>query len=112
MITMFLELTAILMLGVINVHGHTDIPQIGCFVVGECTGAPSVGFSIEDNVSDCLNYCKETGNCNYFTYSTEDDICFLMEDCDLISNGECSSCVSGDVTCPDTVCNAQGEGFN
>ena len=80
---------------------------------GECIGAPSIGLGIANDISECVDFCQaevDLGHsCNYFSYSSADHLCILSEFCPVISDGECTSCVSGDANCPNTVCGVLGK---
>jgi len=83
--------------------------DIGCFVNGECQESISIGVSEESTPESCLNTCKSTANCEFFTHYQDDNICLLLLDCVNLSDSDCTDCISGDVTCEELVCNEPGK---
>ena len=54
----------------------------------------------------CHNKCYNTPDCNWYTSYGEGAICNLYADCDNIDDTSCSTCVTGEVTCP--ICGLEG----
>ena len=79
-----------------------------CNKKGECLGGGLIVLKFED-YKDCLNDCKNTTNCAWFTYHEEGNFCFLFDGCKSFSTN-CSKCFSGEVSCPssDYQCNLAG----
>ena len=73
--------------------------DVGCFVPGECTESFFTDIEEDSNPVDCLNFCKETHDCGYFTHYSDTSFCFALTNCAQFSNTTCSVCVSGEVAC-------------
>ena len=68
---------------------------IGCYVEGDCSGGPLVGFSTEEDSVACHVVCLDTASCAYWTYYQDDGTCLLYSQiCDL---GNEDSTISGEV---------------
>ncbi len=80
------------------VSGQVDCEALQCFVEGECQGSYLDTDLVED-AEDCLEWCTETPDCQWFTYDSDDDHCVLTTNC--VEIAECDSCVTGQVECDD-----------
>ena len=54
----------------------------------------------------CHNQCYNTPGCNWYTSYGEGAICNLYATCDSIDDTFCSTCVTGEVSCP--ICGLEG----
>ena len=54
----------------------------------------------------CHNNCYNTPGCNWYTSYGEGAICNLYADCDSIDDSFCSTCVTGEASCP--ICGLEG----
>ena len=79
--------------------------DIGCFVEGECALWIDNHNLVEivDEISspeNCLEVCKETPNCLYFTHFQNIEQCYLYSSCEYFFY-ECENkdCISGEVSC-------------
>ena len=72
------------------------VSELQCYVEGDCSGGPLVGFSVEQDSVSCHVVCQDTANCDYWTYYASDGTCLLYsEQCTL--GGE-SATLSGEVS--------------
>ena len=75
--------------------------EIGCFISGECTNSPFIDYTDTDDAQGCLEFCQSFLNCNQFTHYSDTKGCFAFYNCAQLSDEGCTTCISGDVTCPD-----------
>ena len=59
--------------------------------------------------AECLVQCRDTVDCQYFTYYERDGVCFSFINCKNFTSALCQDCISGDVECSDVECNLAGE---
>ena len=83
--------------------------NIGCFVSGGCVNGLVSGLTIVPTIGECVDFCTSTSGCQYFSYEPTDDVCLALEECPEVSTDNCLDCISGDSTCPDTICALPGE---
>ena len=83
--------------------------EIGCFVAGECLHSYTVGVSLEDTPTLCLDFCKDTDGCQVFTHYQSNSICALYSECVQLSADSCDDCISGEATCDPIACNEPGK---
>ena len=83
--------------------------EIGCFVPGECQDSISIGVVQESTPEQCLDECKATDDCQYFSHYQDNAICILLLDCVELSDDNCVDCISGDVNCDILVCDEPGK---
>ena len=69
--------------------------DIGCYVEGDCSGGPLVGFSTEEDSIACHIVCLDTANCDYWSFYKEDGTCLLYSEACVIVSTEWT--VSGEV---------------
>ena len=79
-----------------------------CFVPGECTDSNLIKAEISATVELCLDVCKNTENCGWFTYVTYAGLCEIFENCGLLDPANCADCISGEVNCTAPKCNVPG----
>ena len=79
------------------VTGEDDCDSYQCFVPGECLGNLIEHADVEGEV-ECLDTCKATEGCEWFTFLGDPGICLLYETCDVLEQG-CQNCVSGENDC-------------
>ena len=89
-----------------SVRGQGDI---GCFVPGECRDSITLGLFSSSSSVECLNQCKGTAGCRYFTHFEADDVCFAFQNCPTFAEGFCSQCTSGEVGCSSFLCDLPGQ---
>ena len=94
---MFLPFTLLLTLGFAS--AQTD--SIGCFVEGECTNSFYVAATDTDDIQGCLDFCRDSPGCNFFTHYNVSSGCFAFQNCVEFTAADCADCVSGDQSCPD-----------
>ena len=71
-----------------------------CFEPGECQSA-SNDLTVTETPEDCLLFCQEGSNCNWFTWYSN-NACFTFQDCPTPLSQDCNgedSCVSGQREC-------------
>ena len=67
-----------------------------CEIDGLCNGVP-INSTITDSEEDCLAWCQEVPECEFYAYQGNDGNCALLESCSEIQ--PCSNCHSGQRTC-------------
>ena len=59
------------------------------------------GFLVDSkkiaHLEECINYCKESVGCEWYTYDKKDDHCVMYEDCDTSTS--CDTCATGKKYC-------------
>ncbi len=55
----------------------------------------------------CVDLCKETDGCTYYSYDNVGGFCSAYESCPLVDDS-CNSCVSGEADCPRNLCQLEG----
>ncbi len=86
----------------INILAGCVPPDPTCWVQGECEGL--IDHTEEDIASreDCLQLCKSTLGCKWFTYQTPPKsisaTCIIYHECETIDES-CTTCVSGQRRC-------------
>ena len=86
--------------------------DIGCFVPGECIEGNTVGLFSLETAEECLDRCKDSASCLYFTHYRVGFVCLLLSECNGgLSTANCDDCVSGDVTCEPLECDEPGAYF-
>ncbi len=63
------------------------------------------------NHKECVELCKSTLGCNWFTFSSKLSACHLFKNCFALDMDICPDCKSGQNNCVETKpkCNKQGE---
>ncbi len=51
----------------------------------------------ENSTNSCLNLCKSTSGCEWFSYNSPDSFCGLYVTCDEYDTSSCELCVTGKV---------------
>lgn len=90
----------------ILIYSTSAQDTIGCLVPGECQQSLYIGIAVASNPAECLDFCQETPDCNYFTHYSDEGGCFAWSYCQQFSSDACTDCVSGDAIC--RVCSEQG----
>ena len=70
-----------------------------CFIVGECK--ESFNFEVRQ-VSDklrCLDVCRESQECSWFTFYARTGSCALFKDCHDLDDESCPECSTGHDNC-------------
>ncbi len=70
-------------------------PPNRCYVYGTCEDF-AVGFTHSLSVDDCLDFCRLTSLCNWFTQDNDQELCIAFQSCYEFSESACPDCVSGD----------------
>jgi len=68
-----------------------------CWIQGECVGTID-HFEKTESKEDCLNLCKTTLGCRWFTFWEPSSPCFLFKNCPTFDDS-CDNCVSGESRC-------------
>ena len=95
----------LLALGLISGLAKADLQ---CFVPGECIQSNLVSVESTQSAEMCLDLCKNTDNCQWFTYIAYASLCELLQDCPQLDESNCAECVSGEVACEAPKCDVQG----
>ena len=75
-------------------------PTPQCWIQGQCEGN-MISTLPASTQQDCLQLCKETNKCRWFTFIEKNDagdFCILYHDCPIIDES-CSACISGETRC-------------
>ena len=54
-----------------------------------------------EDAQACLDFCRITNGCNYFSFYDNTKACFAFDNCVDFSVDTCADCISGDSTCRD-----------
>ena len=82
-----------------------------CYKQGECVGGNVVDLMPgEQTYDECLDFCKSTANCNYFTMNQDTLVCLAFDSCPILDANICLDCHSGEKSCDHHhVCGEPGE---
>ncbi len=70
-----------------------------CSLPGQCAESDYIShFGCEDE-RECLDSCKDTIECAWYTFDSDDNICFMWKNCQNLTEANCPSCISGAVGC-------------
>ena len=73
-------------------------PENDVLIVGECIGDFMHAVEEIPSKEDCLNICKDTKHCKWFTYTKSLSTCLLMASCQTLDE-TCQDCTSGEYRC-------------
>lgn len=59
------------------------------------------------SISECQTACKQTEDCNFFTFDDADNFCALYYNCSSIDDTTCTDCYTGQKDC--LICSQAGE---
>ncbi len=65
-------------------------------IPGFCLGSTVGNVADIGDPYECLSFCKDSTNCNWFTYNPTQELCSLHPDCYLDAES-CPECVSGEL---------------
>ena len=71
-------------------------PEIKCWLTGKCAEDP-LSTNFTQTSEECLNKCKETPECNWFTFDERKHLCQLFVNCTDLAG--CDSCISANSEC-------------
>ena len=86
----------------------TPAPVPQCFIPGECTSSALVGAEPAVDVNNCLQLCKDSSDCAWFTFVPYAMFCELFSECAVLSIDNCASCISGQKVCEAPKCDVVG----
>ena len=68
-----------------------------CFQDGVCLNSDFYGDELAKDEIECLQFCKDDFQCNWWTYSQEFGTCFLFRDCQEFDPNYCApgACITG-----------------
>ena len=75
------------------------------YILGHCVG-PSLGVFKSITANRCLQLCRDSKDCQWFTFHYEDSACTLTTECQFVDHTCKDTCVYGEATCQVT---QQGE---
>lgn len=79
------------------ISGDAGCSSLQCFITGHCDGV-LIGFASNvQSAVECLNLCKMTDNCAWWTYDSSDQRCLMTQNC--IHIDPCQSCFTGQKDC-------------
>ena len=70
-----------------------------CFQPGECLMSPYLDDEGTSDLQECLDLCRETDFCSYWTVYQDENLCFLFQDCIEYGVDTCEDCYSGPKEC-------------
>merc|ERR1712241_1438681 len=81
------------------ISGQQACPGRECHSPDKCQGHVVQGKISKKagNLEDCINICKDTVNCKWYTYEKQNDHCMLFKDCDSLIS--CDTCATGQKYC-------------
>merc|ERR1712010_83220 len=81
------------------ISGQQACPARECHSPNKCQGHVVEGpiSNKATHLEDCINICKDTVDCEYYTYEKKDDHCMLFKDCN--STISCDTCATGKKYC-------------
>ena len=82
--------------------------QQQCFVPGECTNSALVNALPAVDVNNCLQLCKNTSDCAWFTFVSYANFCELFSECNELAVDNCADCISGEKECEAPKCDVIG----
>ena len=79
-------------------HVSSSINCTVCNVVGSCQGLLLIDYYAE-SAEDCLGLCGMENDCSWYSFSAEDQFCYLFTSClDLLVDGH-EKWISGELAC-------------
>jgi len=81
--------------------GQINCIEPECEIQGECNGKIAHEYDSVNTTEDCIKLCKNTSNCNWFTFHKDVLLCNLFETCFDVDTS-CETCISGENTCRNT----------
>ena len=101
-------ITTSLVIGVLGTTSSTPAPVPQCFIPGECTSSALVGAEPAVDVNNCLQLCKDSPDCAWFTFVPYAMFCELFSECAVLSIDNCANCISGEKVCEAPKCDVIG----
>ena len=99
----FINCILVLFLGLICVSAQQQ-----CFVPGECTESDLVTALPAVDLNNCLEMCKNTPECAWFTFVSYANFCELFTNCEELAIDNCADCISGEKDCEAPKCDVIG----
>ena len=82
----------------VAIQGEPTCPkQDVCRLNGFVRGA-ALNLIFNSNKQSCLQSCKQTDGCKWYTFDTSDSYCYLLGDFEYLDE-DCTTCISGQVSC-------------
>jgi len=78
------------------ISGQQACPGRECHSPNKCQGHLVDTFET-GHLEDCINMCKDTAACEWYTYDKKDDHCILYKDCESLIS--CDTCATGKKYC-------------
>ena len=87
------------------------IAQDECKQQGQCINSYYLDTKRTSNQIDCSELCKSNEDCNWFTYVSSNQHCFLYANCYQVSKSACpDDCLTSQRNCQvETLCPVQGK---
>ena len=77
-----------------NINGQ----EVGCYIDGECENSSAIQIVPNTrSVNACWDECDREGDCLYFTFYSNDDLCILYSSCTSV-NYDCDNCITARVS--------------
>merc|ERR1712020_614672 len=78
------------------ISGQQACPGRECHSPNKCQGHYVDSFEA-GHLEDCINMCKDTVSCEWYTYDKKIDKCFMLKDCNTTIS--CDTCATGKKYC-------------
>ena len=89
----------------LSLFSHHPVQSQQCGLIGQCQGNTLLpGFF--SSKSDCIQFCKDTTDCEWYSYDFQDNFCLTLTNCTSLD--DCATCVSGEVSCEAYTCFVPG----
>lgn len=81
-----------------------------CNVSGQCQNAQISHLITTSTQLQCLERCLSFDDCKWYTFKRQEkeNNCELFRTCEIIVTNGCSSCITGQNTCPTDNCETEG----
>jgi len=87
-------------------YSRYQVDAIDCNLNGQCDGH-FLGSEVTSDISDCIYFCRETKDCEWFTWNQEKEICVALSDCPYLDESKPDT-ISGQRDCSVYTCGQQG----
>ena len=92
-----------LMLTILTFLFTVVFAQDSCYIEGQCQDGLELDSKAAFSYYQCLEQCQNDVDCNFFTYDSDDNLCYLLANCTQINTTTCPNCYSGEKDCPNEV---------
>ena len=79
--------------------------SLTCYEEGQCQGT-LLNAQVKHTYNECLDFCQNTSECQWFTFFDDTENCILQLDCPFIDKS-CQFCHVGQTSCPEREAHCQ-----